>query len=301
MHKARKDIGEALSQVNMVIELIDARIPFSSENPMLAELLGAKPCIKVMNKSDLADEQMLSNWKTYFRSNLDISVASVIATQPRSVRKLIGTLASIQKQREKRPGSSTLLTIMVVGIPNVGKSALINALAGKAIAKTGNEPAVTRQLQTISHTNLALLDTPGVLWPNVENRNSGFRLAATGAIRDTAMSHVDVALFLAEYLLDVYPNYIAKRFCFDTLPSDGYGVLNAVGYNRGCLKSGGLIDIERAAKLLVSEFRHGTIGKICLETPAVMEQERIECETIRQQKASDQLLRQKKRATSSRP
>jgi ribosome biogenesis GTPase A len=182
-----------------------------------------------------------------------------------------------------------------MGIPNVGKSTLINILAGRMIAKTGNEPAITKMQQRIALGNgIVLLDTPGVLWPNVENRNSGYRLATTGAIKDTAINHEQIAFFAAEYLLQHYPDLLKTRFQLEQLPDTEQQLLAAIGKSRGCLRAGGLVDMDRVAKILLAELRAGMIGRISLETPAMMEQELIELAVIREQKAAKKKARKQK-------
>ncbi len=293
MHAARKELSAVLSQVDVVIEALDARLPFSSQNPMLTELCGDKLCVKAMLKADLSAPHAVAAWQDYFRGGDAATVPAVSTLKPQSIRALTAHCRRLVAVGGRR---RTRVTMMVAGIPNVGKSALINALAGRAIAKTGNQPALTRRQQSIAlGADWLLLDTPGVLWPNIKNRNSGFRLAASGAIRDTAMSHTEVAAFLAQYLLAAYPRHIAARFGFKDLPDDPHAVLHAIGKQRGCLKSGGQIDMERTAKLFVHEFRSGALGKICLETPAMMQQELAELEIIERQKVTAQQARRARR------
>jgi len=173
-----------------------------------------------------------------------------------------------------------------MGIPNVGKSTIINVLAGRTIAKTGNEPAVTKQQQRINlKNNIVLSDTPGVLWPNVENRNSGYRLAVTGAIKDTAFQHEDIALFAAEYLLKAYPVQLQGRYQLDSLPTDAHVFLQTLGKKRGCLRAGQQVDMDKAAKLFLNEYRAGTIGQITLETPDMIALEMIDLARYREERA----------------
>jgi len=182
-----------------------------------------------------------------------------------------------------------------MGIPNVGKSTLINILASRTIAKTGNEPAVTKMQQRIDLGNgIILFDMPGLLWGNVENRNSGYRLATTGAIRDTAIDHDDIAYFAAEVLLRQYPELIKTRFQLETLPEKEEELLKIIGTQRGCLRSGGRVEMDKAAKIFLAEYRAGTIGRITLETPAMMEQELVQLEVTRAEKAAKKLARKKK-------
>lgn len=170
---------------------------------------------------------------------------------------------------------------MIMGIPNVGKSTIINTLAGRVIAKTGNEPAVTKTQQRINLRNgIVLSDTPGILWPKVDNEASSYRLAVTGAIKDTAMEYEDVALFAAKYFLTAYPKEICERYNLTELPKDDVALLEAIGRKRGALRPGGRIDMHKASELLLHEYRSGKIGLLSLETPAMAELEKIEVARI---------------------
>ena len=265
MHKASKAFREILPQVDVVIEILDARLPGSSTNPMLAQLRRDKPCIKLLNKSDLSDPDGLADW-----------VAEL--EQPQQVRTLVcsstdnshaGLPALCRSLLPKRENRSTMIYAMIAGIPNVGKSTLINRLAGRSIAKTGNEAALTRLQQRIEISpELTLIDTPGMLWPNIENEASGYRLAATGAIRDTAIEMQDVASFIAEFMLKSYPQRLIQRYDIDLLPGSEIELLELLARKRGCLVSGGHVDLEKVSRLLISEFRDGDLGGFCMETPA---------------------------------
>ena len=292
MHKASKEIKEILPQVDLIIEILDARIPFSSENPMLEALSGGKPCIKVLSKSDLADPVVTQQWQTYLEREQGVKTLALTVAQPDKMRQLPDLCHKMLATPEN---SSKLVYTLIMGIPNVGKSTLINVLAGRLIAKTGNEPAVTKSQQRINiGRNIILLDTPGMLWPNVENKSSGYRLAVTGAIKDTAIKHDDIAYFAADYLLKHYPDLLQTRYQMDTLPESEHELLEAMGRKRGCLRSGGHVDIDKAAKILISELRSGLIGRISLETPSMMEQELAELALIRERKAAKKLARKQK-------
>ena len=292
MHKASKEIKETLPQVDLIIEILDARIPFSSQNPMLATLRGDKPCIKILSKSDLADPEITQQWQTYLEQEQGVKTLAVTVEHPEKIRQLPDLCHKMLP--DKAPGSRLIHTL-IMGIPNVGKSTLINILAGRMIAKTGNEPAITKMQQRIDIGNgIILLDTPGLLWPNVENKNSGYRLAATGAIKDTAINHDQIASFAAEYLLHQYPDYLKTRFQLEQLPETEQQLMDAIGKNRGCLRSAGRIDMDKVAKILLTELRAGMIGRISLETPAMMEQELIELAVIREEKAAKKKARKQK-------
>jgi ribosome biogenesis GTPase A len=293
MHKAGREIKETLVQVDVVIEILDARIPFSSQNPMLARLRGDKPCIKVLNKSDLADPDITQRWQIYLEQQKDVKTLALSMDQSDKIKQLTDLCRKLAPA-DKSEGK--LINALIMGIPNVGKSTLINVLAGRAIAKTGDEPAVTKHQQRIAiGDNVVLLDTPGMLWPNLENKNTGYRLAATGAIKDTAISHDDIAFFLLEYLLEKYPDTLKTRFQLDTLPATAQELIAIIGKQRGCLRAGGLIDVDRVAKILLNELRSGTLGRISLETPEMMEVELVELAVIQQLKAEKKQQRKAKK------
>ncbi|MGZ5007283.1 MAG: ribosome biogenesis GTPase YlqF [Methylobacter sp.] len=292
MHKASKEVKELLPQVDLVIEILDARIPFSSQNPMLAALRGDKPCIKVLSKSDLADPVITEQWQTYLEQEQGVKTLALTTEQPEKTRQLPELC---RKMLPNKAGSDKPIHTLIMGIPNVGKSTLINILAGRIIAKTGNEPAITKSQQRIDiGQGIILFDTPGMLWPNVENKNSGYRLATTGAIKDTAISHDQVAYFAAEYLLQHYPELLQARFQLDQLPQGEQQLMDAIGKKRGCLRAGGHVEIDKVSKILLSELRAGTIGRISLETPAMMEKELAELAIIREQKETKKKARKEK-------
>lgn len=293
MYKANKEIRKTLSKVDLVIEILDARIPYSSENPLLAQLRGDKPCIKVLSKSDLADPVATATWQTYLEQQWGVRSLALTTKQPDRFCQLS------ELCRKMVPGRSEGIKpihSLIVGIPNVGKSTLINILAGRVIAKTGNEPAVTKTQQRINLGNgIVLSDTPGVLWPNIENPHSGYRLAATGAIKDTAIDSDDVAYFTAEYLLQAYPERLMARFQLAALPESADELMEVIGRKRGCLRAGGFIERDKVARLLIGELRSGQLGRITLETPSMMEQELVEQEIVREQKAAKKAEREQRK------
>jgi len=271
MHAAQLQITEALPKIDLLIELLDARIPFSSENPMLAALRGNKPCLKVLSKRDLADPARTSQWQSHLERQTGVKARAVTTTQTGTIARLTD---ACRKMLPHRQGLGKPIRAMIVGIPNVGKSTLINILAGRKIAKTGNEPAITKSQQQIRISEgIVLLDTPGVLWPNIENENSGYRLAATGAIRDTAMEYPDIAYFVAGYLLKHYPESLAERYALDATPVDQITLLDAIGKRRGCLAKGGVVDYDRTSRIFINDLRAGALGPITLETPEMITQE----------------------------
>jgi len=298
MHKASKEMRQIIPQVDLIIEVIDARIPFSSQNPMLAEIRGDKPCIKVLSKSDLADPALTKQWQDYFEQENNVKTIALSTQQPEKMRELLDLCHKMVAIQDSASGANRLQA-MIMGIPNVGKSSLINILAGKMIAKTGNEPAVTKMQQRIKlDQGIVLLDTPGVLWPKLENRHGGYRLAITGAIKETAVSNDDIAMYAVDYFRVHYPELLKERYQLDELPIDEMSLLGMIGLKRGCLRAGGIVDLERAAKILLTEFRDATIGLISLETPEMVEKELIEMLVIREEKAAKKAARKQKKHSS---
>ncbi len=275
MNKARKELRKALDQVDIVVEVLDARIPYSSQNPLLAALGAAKPRVRVLNKIDLADPAIVALWQTHLEREQHFKTLAISADQARQstqVRQLCRQLVPSSKKNRNA-------VILVAGIPNVGKSTLINTLAGRAIAATGNEPAVTKAQQRINlGDGLTLLDSPGVLWPNIENIGSGYRLAVTGAIRETAMDYEDAALFALRYLSRSYPERLLRRYQLEVLSSVDGENLEAIGKKTGCLGSGAQVDTTRAGTRLISDIRSGKLGRLCFETPEMITLELAELE-----------------------
>ena len=288
MYKASKEFKQILPQVDLIIEVLDARLPGSSENPLLAQLRGDKPCIKLLNKSDLSDQQRLGDWIASLERQNRVKTL-VCSTNDNAIAELPSLCRSLVPTRKNR---STMIYAMIAGIPNVGKSTLINKLANRSIAKTGNEAALTRMQQRIEiSSELTLIDTPGMLWPNIENQASGYRLAATGAIRDTALELQDVASFIAEFLLQAYPESLIRRYDIEPLPGSEIELLETIAGKRGCIVSGGRVDLEKVARLLINEFRSGDLGGVCLEDPAGFEAEAKQVVIDRAQKAAKKAAR----------
>lgn len=272
MHKARKEIAKVMDEVDVIIEVLDARLPQSSENPLVDTLRKGKPAVKLLNKSDLADEKKTQQWLDYFNSLPDTKAIALDHTQ----KKQINRIAELCKQMvPSRSSSGRPVRAMIMGIPNVGKSTLINALLGRKIAKVGNEPAVTKsQTRFTTKNGMALSDTPGILWPKIEDPDSGYRLAASGAIKDTAIEHEDVAIFAAGFMKDDYPECLVERFKFKEVPETSEAVLDEIGRRRGCLRPGGIVDRNKASTLLLNEIRSGKLGKLSFETVAEWEEKR---------------------------
>ncbi len=292
MHKAQKEMAEVLPTVDLVIEILDARIPYSSENPMIAALRRDKPCIKVLNKIDLADERLTAEWQVWLEREQGVRTLAVTKNQ---IEKIHQIPALCHKMIANRSNKDRAIHAMIMGIPNVGKSTIINILAGRIIAKTGNEPAITKRQQRIKlDSGVVLHDTPGVLWPNVENENSGYRLATTGAIRETALEYEDVAYFAVDFMRKTWPERLVERYGIETLPTSEEEILQLIGQQRGCLRGGGRVDFHKVAKLFLTELRAGMLGPFTLETPEEMQRELEEVEAQRQLKAEKKSARLQK-------
>jgi len=273
MHKARKEMTEVMGQIDIIIEVVDARIPYSSENPFAQELRDGKPLIKVLNKCDLADDAVVAQWQEYLDAQHGISSLAITTNEANQVHKILELCRKLVPHRDE-VGKD--IRALIMGIPNVGKSTIINILAGRVIAKTGNEPAVTKRQQRINLKNgIVLCDTPGILWPKVHNENSGYRLAITGAIKDTAFEYEDIAAYAAEYLKQDYPELVKSRYKLDSLPDHEWDLIEQIGAVRGFKRAGGRVDMHKTCEILLHEFRQGTIGKICLETPEMAVAEEI--------------------------
>ncbi|MCF2950088.1 ribosome biogenesis GTPase YlqF [Paraglaciecola aquimarina] len=297
MHKAQKEIKQVLPQVDLLIEVLDARIPYSSENPAIAELRGDKPCIKVLSKTDLADPKITEMWQQHLEKERSVKTFAATTEEPAKMKQIIDLC---RKMLPDKDASVKAINTMIVGIPNVGKSTLINILADRVIAKTGNEAAVTKNQQRINLGNgITLFDTPGILWPKVENANSGYRLAATGAIKDTAMEYDDVGFYLADYLIKAYPECLKERFKLDEIPETEIEFLEAAAGSRGAKMAGGRVNLHKICEVLINELRSGKLGRVSLETPQMTELEEIEIAKVLAKKAQDKLKRKESFKTGS--
>ncbi len=265
MKKTRELIAENLKLVNVVIEVIDARIPISSRNPIIDELVAGKKRIIVLNKSDLSDSSHNKKWKEYFDSigNLTIMMNSL---NGKGLDTLNKTLASIKDEINEGSIRKKPLRIMIVGVPNVGKSSLINRMVGKKSTKTGDRPGVTKGKQWITLQNdMQLLDTPGILWPKFEDMNVGLNLAFCGSIRDEILDIADLALELIKVLQVNYPRGLMERYKIEQLSDIPLENMEKIAIKRGYILSGNRIDYERCARAIFDEFRSGKIGNITLE------------------------------------
>lgn len=296
MHKAHKQIKEVLPQVDIIIEVVDARIPYSSENPLISHIREKTPCIKVLNKSDLADPQITAQWITYLEQEQGIKALAITTSKPEQVHQITKLC---EQMLPNKLGQDKQIRAMIMGIPNVGKSTIINILAERIIAKTGNEPAVTKQQQRIRlPSGIMLSDTPGFLWPKIENANSGYRLAVTGAIKDTAIEYEDIAYYAAEYLLANYPQRLKDRYELETLPTSDHELMEAIALRRGCLRAGGHFDIYKVSTILLNELRSGALGPLSIETPEMASVEKIAVAQLMAEQAENKVEKKKSRKRS---
>ena len=270
MTTARKKAAETMAQIDVVVEVLDARLPEAGSNPMIHELrhFRQRPCLKVLNKVDLADPDATRAWIDYFNKQPGVMAVAISAKKPGDVARPAGLA---QKLAPHRDDAFKPLRLMIMGIPNVGKSTLMNTWVKRRVAAVGDEPAVTKSQQRINLSpRLVLVDTPGMTWPKIEHDADGFMLAASHAIGRNAVIDEEVAIFLAGILLERYPHLLKARYGFDPAGLDATGVVEAVARKRGCLKKGrgAELDLEKAAMILLTDYRSGTLGRISLETPA---------------------------------
>ena len=268
MTKAKRMMQENMKLIDLVIELVDARVPVSSRNPDLDELGKNKARLILLNKSDLAEERMNDVWAAYFKEK---GYSVLNATKGGGIKSIQGVIQEACKEKIERDRKRGILNrpvrAMVVGIPNVGKSTFINALAGKACAKTGNKPGVTKGKQWIRlNKNVELLDTPGILWPKFEDQTVGLRLAWIGSIKDEILNTEELAAELTGFLVNSYPDVLKEKYEIEE-SADGFENLRGIAESRHCLVKGNELDTEKAAKLLLDDFRNGRLGRITLETP----------------------------------
>ena len=274
MKKTKDLIKTNLKLVDVVVELLDARIPLSSRNPQFDELVGQKPRVVALNKFDLADPSVTKAWIEDYKKK-GITAIPVNALTGAGMKDLLAAVketgsARVNKRVAKGADRSGV-RVMIVGIPNVGKSSLINNLVGKKSAKTGNKPGVTKGKQWIRvRSDIDLFDTPGILWPKIEDQNVGMKLAYTGAIKDEILHIDDIAYHLLEALITKYPELIMSRYKFeeDEMHGPTIEVMDEIGRKRGCIKRGKELDYDKVARLILDEYRKGTIGRITLEHPS---------------------------------
>ncbi|MBC7489015.1 MAG: ribosome biogenesis GTPase YlqF [Glaciimonas sp.] len=293
MNAARKKAAEAMEKVDMIIEVLDARIPQASCNPMIEQLrlFRQRPCLKILNKSDLADPVATKAWISYYNAQKGVNVVALSCKKPSGVLKVPSLALALAPHR------GTLLKplrMMIMGIPNVGKSTLMNALLKKRVAAVGDEPAITKVQQRLyMNQNMVLIDTPGMLWPKITLPSDGMMLAASHAVGVNALIEEEVATYLADVLLQRYPQLVAARYNMEiTETTDGVDVIERVANRRGYRLKGSGFDLEKAANTLLQDFRTGALGRIALETPQsrTVSLAQHQQELLEKQQAKDEVI-----------
>ena len=266
MHLTRKAIGERIKEIDVVIEMLDARLPGSSANPMLAELIKGKPALKILSKQDLADPARTAQWLAHYNAMPGVSALGLDTSMSSPAKALIDACRQLAPNRG---GMVKPMRVLICGIPNVGKSTLINTLKGKRAAKTGDEAGVTKMEQRITLADdFYLYDTPGVLWPRIIVAQSGYNLAASGAIGINAFDDEEVALELLNYLIPNYPEALQARYKISEVAGrTDEEMLEAIGRQRGAIQSGGRVNTTKAADIVIHDFRSAALGRLTLETP----------------------------------
>ncbi|KKB39322.1 ribosome biogenesis GTPase YlqF [Bacillus thermotolerans] len=271
MAKARREVTEKLKLVDIIFELVDARLPISSRNPMIDEIIQHKPRLILLNKADMADPTVTAAWLSYFKERgihalaINSHAGSGLNAISRAAKEILKEKFDRMKAKGIKPRA---MRAMIVGIPNVGKSTLINRLAKKNIAKTGNTPGVTKAQQWIkAGKEMELLDTPGILWPKFEDQETGYKLALTGAIKDTILNLQDVAVYGLRFLEKRYPNRLKERYQFEEIPEDLLELFNHIGRLRGCQAGRGEVDYDKTAEVIIRDIRGEKLGRLTLDFP----------------------------------
>ncbi len=273
MTSARKKAAETMEFIDVVIEVLDARLPAASHNPMIDEmrLFRQRPNLKILNKADLADPQATQAWLNHFNAQPNTKAVALSCKKPGDAKKIPGLCKQLAPHRGTHIKP---LRMMIMGIPNVGKSTLMNALLNRRVAKVGDEPAVTKSQQRFDlDATMNITDTPGMMWPKIEHDSDGFMLAASHAIGRNAVIDEDVAVFLGNNLLATYPDLLNARYQLDAMKlnvqaMDGVDLLEAIAKRRAYKRRDGVWDLERTAMVFLTDYRHGSIGRISLETPS---------------------------------
>ena len=267
MASARKKAAEAMAAIDVVIEVVDARLPAASSNPMIAQLrqFRNRPCLKLLNKSDLADPAATQAWMDFYNRQPGVKAVAISAKSTVEVARVPALCRQLAPHRDD---GTKPLRMMIMGIPNVGKSTLMNTLLKRKVAKVGDEPAVTKHQQTLDlGPGMTLTDTPGMMWPKIDYDPDGYMLAASHAIGRNAVIDEEVASFLGGILLERYPALLAARYRIDPAALDAPALIEAIGRRRGCLVKGGGLDLEKASLILLQDYRDGALGRVSLETP----------------------------------
>ncbi|MBN1524996.1 MAG: ribosome biogenesis GTPase YlqF [Spirochaetales bacterium] len=262
MNKTRNKMKEFLSQTDLVVEVIDARIPRSSRNPVIRDIFHNKPFLILLNKTDLADPKVTDKWINYFHNQPDTKALAVSSIEPGGVKKIIPACLALGRKR------LNTISALIAGVPNSGKSSVINAVNKSKKAGVQNKPGHTKDFQRIIVSReLHLIDTPGLLWTKFENQQTGINLAIMGSIKDEILDIPSLAAFAAEFLAKSYPEYLRERYTIEELAAEASEIIGQIGRKRGFLVKGGGVDYDRAAALLINELRGGKLGRISLESP----------------------------------
>lgn len=269
MNKARKELSKIIPTIDLVIELLDSRAPNASKNPLLDEITASVPRINVLSKADLADPAITNLWQTTINESKNRRCLVSSTTSPLRAQAVIDCARNLISKESRRPNYN--YQILITGIPNVGKSTLLNVLSERKLAKTGNEPAVTQRQQRIKLAeNWYLIDTPGMMWPKLEDQNGAYRLAMTGTIRNTAVEAEDIAWFAAEELLSGFRANLSNRYGITEQITTAEQVLESIAVTRGAISKRGQIDWHKTAEILLNDFRSGKLGRISLERPSTL-------------------------------
>lgn len=277
MAKARRQVTEKIKLIDIVFELVDARIPMSSRNPMIDEIISTKPRIVLLNKADKADDFITKQWISYFKEQ-NIPAIAIDAQTGTGLKQITALSKVLLKEKFDKMAAKGIkpraIRALIIGIPNVGKSTLINRLAKRNITKTGDRPGVTTAQQWVKvGTELELLDTPGILWPKFEDELVGYKLATTGAIKDAILNLQDITVFALRFLKDHYPNRLQERYNLEELPEEIVSLFDEIGKKRGCMMQGGYIDYDKTSELILREIRADKLGRLSFETPSQFDNE----------------------------
>jgi ribosome biogenesis GTPase A len=273
MTKARRELLELAPSQHVILEVLDARLPAASSNPLIAALAKGKPRICILTKSDLADPEVTAEWLQHLEVPGGPGVPPVLAIAVTSERQAEtrAALAAACKRLGLHPAPSKRVRALIAGVPNVGKSSLINTLMQRAVANVGDKPAVTKvQQQAVLKNGLVLTDSPGLMWPKIEDETGALRLGFAGSIPDTAVDYLTLASFGANILISRYAALLVARFRLDRGPASATDLLEEIGRRRGALRAGGVVDLHKASEILVREFRSGALGRITLERPPLL-------------------------------
>ena len=297
MNVTKKAIIERIKEIDVVIELLDARLPGSSANPMLADLTGTRPKLKVLNKQDVADPIRTEAWLAWYNAQPNTKAIALDASETAPSQRLIKACRELVPNRG---GMAKPLRVLICGIPNVGKSTLMNTLVGKKAAKTGDEAGITKIEQRINlASDFYLFDTPGMLWPKITIEKGGYNLAASGAVGRNAYDEEEVALELIQSLKGPYPELLAARYKLDdvaTIPDRHDEVLlEEIGRKRGAVMGRGRVNLQKAADIILTDFRNAVMGRITLETPEAFEQWAAGAQAVEEERQRQKLLRNKKK------